>query len=63
MSQKERDILPEQRNDKGTYFKHGMGCMRWSNCYTCPYDDCEFRINKDLPCTKNRGNGIKECAN
>lgn len=46
-------------NDKGVYFYAGMGCLRYDNCFNCPYPDCRFQeTHSDMKCYSRRGTGI-----
>jgi len=31
-----------------TYFRHGMGCKLWKDCFSCPYPDCSVGHEKFL---------------
>jgi hypothetical protein len=50
-------------NDVGMDYRDGMGCSRHDNCFTCPFDDCQFQRKSgcysDLSYITNRGDGIK----
>ena len=48
-------------NDKGVFYRLGMGCHRHDNCFTCTFTDCKFGASQrqDAPFYANRGDGIK----
>ena len=52
---------PFKPNDHGISYKHGMGCSRHDNCFTCTLPDCKFgggtNIN-DRVFMANRGDGL-----
>lgn len=27
----------------GLYFMHGLGCIKWADCFTCPFDKCTWQ--------------------
>lgn len=32
--------IQERYNDKGIFYRDGMGCREFDNCFKCPHDDC-----------------------